>query len=246
MYEAVDTLVSPVEINLHLLAGGGLVDLGPVAVEPDAADGPVVRQQFGNLRAHKIQVIRVHLPLLLGVGYGRVAGIVAAAPVQQGVVEIQGHPLPVAGIGEFLEDVAAEGAGVHYVIVGGGAVEHREPVVVAGGDGDVAGAGGLYLGYPPVRIEFGGIEAAGQLGVLLIGYLVDVHHPLSAGEHGIHSPVDEDAELVVAELLFCSSSFGGGNIALDALVYIAGCRRKSVQRHQGGYQKCKDHRLFAC
>ena len=46
-----------------------------------------------------------------------------------------------------------------------------------------------------------------------------MHHPFSLGQHGIDTPVDENAELVVPELLLGSDDGRRRHVAFDALFH---------------------------
>ena len=73
--------------------------------------------------------------------------------------------------------------------------------MVARRDGDVACAGILEGANPFVGIELRRIEAAGKLSIFLIVDFPAILYPFALAEHGVDAPVNEDAELVVLELL---------------------------------------------
>ena len=215
MDKLVDALIAPVEVHFQRLALLWFLNLGPVAVEPDAADGAVVGEKFGNLLTHEVQVMGI-----IGLGIAVAAGIVVAAPVQQGIIEIQADSLCVAGVGQLLDGIPVPGRGVHHIVGRGLGGEHGEAVMVTGGDGDILGAGSLDLAHPLPGVESGRIETARIRGIRFIRDLLIVHHPFALGQHGIHAPVDENAEFLVAELFLGSHRFRSGNIPLDAFLYI--------------------------
>ena len=79
---------------------------------------------------------------------------------------------------------------------------------MTGGKGDVAGTSGLERLDPFLGVELGGIEAVGQVGIFLIINVAVTHHPLAVAEHGVESPVDVDAKLVVLEFGTGLEDFG--------------------------------------
>ena len=85
----------------------------PLAVKPDGSNGSIVGQQLGQLVIHELVVLGP-------VGGCRIVGqvflvatqrIVQAMPVEMGIVEMQLDAVTLAGVGEFLEDIALEGCG---------------------------------------------------------------------------------------------------------------------------------------
>ena len=140
--------------------------------------------------------------------------VVQAVPIKVGIVEVQLDAVSLAGIGQFLQDIALEGGGIDDVIVAGLALEHREAVVVTRGDGDVTSTGILDGAYPLVGIKARWIETCGQLGILVTVDALVEHDPLAIGEHRIDTPVDKDTELVVLELLAGLEVLLGGDIGV--------------------------------
>ncbi len=105
-----------------------------------------------------------------------------------------------AGVRQFLQHVAAEGGGVHDVIVRLAGRPHGESLVVARGEADVFRPRRLDGFDPFLRVEAGGIEARRQFGVFLVVQVLAVHHPFALRQHAVQPPMEEDAELVVLEL----------------------------------------------
>ena len=82
----------------------------------------------------------VDIAIELGAG---VVGVVAwLGPVGLGVVEEELDAVLVAGVGQFLADVATKGR-AHDVVVGHRRVEHAEALMVLGREHEVLGAGRL-------------------------------------------------------------------------------------------------------
>ena len=111
--------------------------------------------------------------------------------------------LLVALIHQLLHDVSLKRSSLHDVEVGIAAVEHRETVVMTGREADVFGTGRLESRYPLSRIEVGGIEATGQLGILLPVEVPVVHHPFAIGHHAVDAIMEKDTELVILKCLTC-------------------------------------------
>ena len=187
----------------------------PHAVEPDRPDRAVLREQLRELGLHEVEVGVGILPL------GRASRTEARAaargilapPVDERVVEVHAQPLPVALFGQLAHDVAGEGRGLDDVVGRLRRAEHREAVVVARREADVARSG-LAEGRDPRRgVEGGGVEGPGEL---LVFAVVDVeigHHPLALTHQGVEPPVDEDAEAVVGEPGAGGEVLGSGHIA---------------------------------
>ena len=109
--------------------------------------------------------------------------------------------VPHAAIGQFLQHVALKGRAVHDVVVACSRLEHGESVVVARGECDVFGTGRLESLHPLLCIELGGVESVGQMCVFLVVDGLFVHDPLAVANHGVDTPVDEDAEFIVLKIL---------------------------------------------
>ena len=175
----------------------------PFTIKPDGADGTIVGQQLGQLVVHEFVVLRPvggrsvvrHIILVSS------QRIIQAMPVQMGIVEMQLDAVALASVGKFFEHVALEGSRVHDVVVAHRTLEHRKAVMVARGDGDVAGAGILDGAHPFVGVKTRRIESRRQLSVLVAVDALVVHHPLAVGKHGINAPVNEYTKFVVLELL---------------------------------------------
>lgn len=123
------------------------------------------------------------------------------------------QPLPVALFGQLLHHVAGEGRGIDDVVGRLSGVEHRESVVVARRDADVAGARLAECRYPRPGVEFRGVEPSGELLVLAVVEVEVGHGPFALPEHGIEPPVEEDAETAVGEGLACGKVFRCRHIA---------------------------------
>ena len=114
-----------------------------------------------------------------------------------------------AGVGQLLQHVALERRRVDDVVRADLRLEHREPVVVLGGDDDVLHARVLRELDPRVGVELDRVELRGELLVLLHRDLRAVHDPLAeaeralplplAGGNRVEAPVDEEAVLGLAE-----------------------------------------------
>ena len=91
--------------------------------------------------------------------------------------------VPLAGVSKFFQDIALEGRGIDDVVVADIALEHRETVVVARGDGDVTCSCILDGAHPLVGIETRRIKTGRQLGILVAIDVLVEHHPLAIGKH---------------------------------------------------------------
>ena len=104
-----------------------------------------------------------------------------------------------AGFGQFLDDISFERSCFDNVVIRLFRVEHREPVVMAGGETDVFHPGILGDAYPLVRIEFGGIESVCQFLVLRLVQAFVGQHPFAVSQHTVYSPVDKHTEFGIPE-----------------------------------------------
>ena len=164
---------------------------GALGVEPDDADVTVLRAELLDLGEDVL------------VGVAAVVGAVeqGADPVALGVVEAQHQPPALAGVGQFLADVAFEGAVLAGdLVVADLRVEVCESVVMLGREDDVLHAGVFGDFDPLVGVELGGVE------LLVVAVVHGVGHtPALSGPteflpgHAAGAPVDEQAELHVAE-----------------------------------------------
>ena len=125
---------------------------------------------------------------------------------------MQFDAVALTGVGQFLEHVALEGGGIHNVVVAHLALEHRETVVVARSNRDVARSSILDGTHPLVGIKARGIEPRRQLGILVTVDALIVHHPLAVGQHRINTPVDKNAKFVVLKFLAGLEVFLTGHI----------------------------------
>ena len=186
--EAVDEVEefggTPVVMALAVLAGIR-------EVEPEDVDLAVVREEFRDLVAHVLAVLRHVAPrvelvdLLLrkvAVGVEPVDDEVGVVPVDEGVVEADVEALGAEGVDDLAEQVAP-GGGVGGLVVGVLGVEEAEALVVLRRDDEVLHAGGLGLGGPGLRVEEIGVEEVEVDLVLLVVDVLDVLDPLVAGGH---------------------------------------------------------------
>ena len=163
---------------------------------------------------------------------------VGVVPVGVGEIEVDLDIALVGGIGEFADDVAAEG-GLHDGVgevarldagasgrgpVGAAAdsgfgVEHGEAFVVLGGEGEHLHAGLLEGVHPLAGVEGGGIPGLVERHVLLPvfqGHLEVRPGFRTAMPDGVDAPVDPDSELHVLKGFVCSRRgvvvFGDGSV----------------------------------
>src|SRR5262249_13095673 len=121
-----------------------------------------------------------------------------------GVVEAELHAVGFGGVGEFGDGVAVEGRRIINVVGRDVGMEHREAVVVFGGDDPVLHAGVLGGFDEFVGVEFHRVELFRVFGVFGDGDFGVVHDPfadvldllsfIDAGGDGVDAPVDEHAE----------------------------------------------------
>ena len=84
--------------------------------------------------------------------------------------------------------------------------------MVTGGKGDIFRAGILDSAHPFCRIEVGGIESSGSLGIFFGADIVVVELPFSLSEHTGYAPVKKNAESIVGKLLPSLEIFSGRDI----------------------------------
>ena len=199
-------------LEQHLADGEGpllLVRVLPLAVEPEHGR-VVLRHQLLELVRGEVHVAAevgaLGRPVLLPGPAGQVIGMV---PVHDRVVEPERDAGLLHRDRERAEDILAV-LGVHDVVVGVGAVEDGEAVVVLRSDDDVLDARLLGQRGPFVGIEVDRIEIVGVVLVLLERDLEELAGPLLAADHGVDAPVDEQAELGLAEPLQAVGTLGLG------------------------------------
>ena len=149
------------------------------------------------------------------------------------------HSLVLHRFREFSQDVPAEGRGVHDVERGLRRLEHREAVVVAGGQRDVAGAGLLEGPGPLGGVEAGGIESRRRLAVGLRIQVAGGKIPFTLGVGAVDAPVQEDAQPVLGEL------FPGLQVPLGRDIRSLGAsaaRKERQRRSQGNESEMVMHR----
>ena len=174
----------------------------PLSVEPDAMDGPVARQELGDLVRHEGEVGVV-------VVRGGAARIVRSPPVQERIVEAEREALLGAGLRELRERVAPVRRRIDDVVVRLRGVEHREAVVVARRDRDVARAGALECAGPGAGVEVRRIELRRLRLVVRERHVRLAQVPLALAPDGVDAPVDEDAEAPLRERLAGLDALGG-------------------------------------
>ena len=121
-----------------------------------------------------------------------------------GIVEPKFESLFLAGVSEFLHDVAAKRSLVDNVVFVVPGTKHGKAVVMFGGDDDVFHAGSFSSPDKLFSVEFDRVELLGVLFVLGDRNFAAAHHPLGAvGEllafvesagRGVDSPVHKHAE----------------------------------------------------
>ena len=132
--------------------------------------------------------------------------------------------LTVALVAELLQHVAGKGRRVDDVVGRLRGVEHRESVVVARREADVARPAFADGRHPGLGVESGRIEASGELFVFAVVQVEVGHRPLALRQHGVEPPVEEDAETGVGELL------PRGKVFRSRTVAGLGCGREREQR----------------
>ena len=180
------------------------IGLVPHAVEPDAADGAVVGEEFGELAVHVGVDVRVEVAVIGAAvvpGGATAREIVRVMPIELRIVEVKLDALAVSFVGEHFERIFFVGRALDDVPVREFGVEHGEAVVVAGSDGDVLHAGGFGESDPGFGVEFFGIEKVREALVVVELELAVVEDPFAVTEDAVDAPVDEEAEFVVLEVL---------------------------------------------
>ena len=185
----------PIEVRILILI--------PPSVKPDTSHLTVVGKKFCKLVVHKLIVA---LPVTLWV---RAAGTstrsspnsILTIPVDMRVIKVQSDALLVALIRQLLHDVAVERSSIYYIIIRILGLEHRESLVVASGEADILGTRSLDGSHPFGSIKLRRIETASQLGILLVVQVLIGHCPFAGSEHAVQSPMQENTELIILELL---------------------------------------------
>ena len=174
-------------------------------VEPDQADGAVLREQLLHLGpALAAQVAVEVFPGRIGIVPGVAHGVRVVPVLRLRVVEAEPDPRLAAFAGQVGHGVAAEGRGIDDVVVAAGGVEQGEAVVVFGSDHDVLLARLLGQSHPGAGIEPRWVEPGGQSLVLRRRNPGPAHDPFgdagiglpfppTAGQ-GVEPPMDEHPE----------------------------------------------------
>ena len=194
------------------------------SVEPEQVD-LVVFHQFLDLRIRFLGEVFVHGFIVrfvvggkLGVdfsdGFRRGERRARLAPIEGlRVVNAELQPVAVAGLLEFLDDVAPEWRAIDDIVIRDARLEEREAIVVLRGDDDILHAGFLENPRPLVGIELLRVEFGNNLlAVFLKGNAIGHHRPLGVGwavgvtfvltsQGRIRAEVDEDPEFIIAEPL---------------------------------------------
>src|SRR6202158_1977275 len=113
------------------------VGLVPHSVEPDTADRPVLSEQLGELLIYEGDVAGPVAAFRPARRLARLSPreVIGMVPVKLRVVEEEFDPLPLTFARQLLERIALEGSPLGDVVSRGLGRTHREPVVVARGDG---------------------------------------------------------------------------------------------------------------
>ena len=91
-----------VELRHAPVEGGRVLVVVPIAVEPNAANASILREQFMDLCLHEVEVaVIVRLAFAPGVQAGAPHRIIGAYPVKYRVVEMQTHTLFATGLEDF-------------------------------------------------------------------------------------------------------------------------------------------------
>ena len=185
----------PIEVRILILI--------PPSIKPDTSHLAVVGKKFCKLVVHKLIVA---LPVTLWI---RAAGTstcsspnsILTIPVDMRVIKVQSDALLVALISQLLHDVAAERSSIYNIIIRILGLEHRESLVMASGEADVLGTRSLDGSHPFGSIKLRRIETACQLSILFVIQVLIGHCPFAGSEHAVQSPMQEDTELIILELL---------------------------------------------
>ena len=175
----------------------------PPSIKPNTSHLTIVGKKLSKLIVHKLIVA---LPVTLRVRATCAStrsspNSILAIPVNMRVIKMQSDALLVALIRQFLHDVAAERSSIYNIIIRILGLEHRETLVMASGEADVLGTRSLDGSHPFGSIKLRRIETTSQLGILLIVQILVGHCPFAGGEHAVQSPMQEDTELIILELL---------------------------------------------
>ncbi len=181
-------------------------------VEPDQADGAVVRQQFLHLRLGLARADTDRNPSYRPGRNPRCCPRrwVRASPAPANNRSRSGCGAALARRRQFLQRIAMERRGIDDVVLADLGVIHGEAVVMLAGDDDVLHAGVLGHLHPGIGVELHGIELLGAaVRIRVTGILAwfMIHSPIPGMALPFHSPagmaveppMNEQAELRLAE-----------------------------------------------
>ena len=114
---------------------------------------------------------------------------------------MQGDTLFLALIRQLLQDITSERRCVYNIVIRILRMEHRETVMMARGQTNILGAGGLDGRHPFAGIKPGRIKARREFGVLLPVDVGIVHIPFALRRHTVNTPMEENAEFVILKSL---------------------------------------------
>ena len=185
----------PIEVRILILI--------PPSIKPDTSHLTVVGKKLSKLIVHKLIVA---LPVSLRIRTASTSTrsspySILTIPVDMRVIKVQSDALLVALISQLLHDVATERSSIYNIIIRILGLEHRESLVMASGEADVLGTRSLDGSHPFGSIKLRRIETACQLSILLVIQVLIGHCPFAGSEHAVQSPMQEDTELIILELL---------------------------------------------
>ena len=217
----IDPMDEIIEFAHPPLERNGIGLMVPLSVEPERL-GMILFHEFPDLA-----LLELEIGIIIGLGRvlvdaGMPLGVVRTDPVDEGIIVMHPHSLRSHGLRQFPKDVPPERGGIHDVERALGRPVHGKAVMMAGGQGHIAGPGFLEGPGPFGRIETAGVEPAGRLAVHIGIQLPVGEVPLPLRIGSVDSPMEEYSETLTGEFL------PGGKVLGRRLVILWICLEREL------------------
>ncbi len=152
----------------------------PIAVEPEGADRGVLSHQLFHLLFHEAEVVVIVWMIALAAGVvARLAKrVILSDPVQNQIIELEAQTFLMAGVSQIPHHILSPRGSLDDVVVRSLGVEHRETIVMTGGDRHIAGTGILESLNPFLGVVAGGIESGRRVGIFILVQASKLEVPL--------------------------------------------------------------------
>ena len=180
-----------------------IIRLIPHSVKPDGTDRAIVRQKFGQLIIHKF-IIRFPFTMPLSSGSFTCSAqriIILTCPVQMRVIQVKFNSLLTAFFCQLLHDISFKRRSIYNIIVRIFCIKHGKAIVMTCSKANVLGPRSLDGSHPFGSIKFRRIKARSSFSVFMTVQVSIIHIPFPLGKHTIDTPMQEDTQFTVAELL---------------------------------------------